>query len=326
MDFAFTFFLAFAALIVEAFAGYSQALYRLIGHPVTWIGALIARLARFLNNESKDEAARRKAGVIALALTLAATIGACVIVMAFLPEGLIGTLLTAVLASTLLAQRSLHRHVEAVADALEHGGIEAGRAAVAEIVGRDPAVLDEAGVARAAIESLAENFSDGVVAPAFWIAIFGLPGGAAYKAVNTADSMIGHLTQRHAAFGFAAARFDDLVNLPASRLAALWLSLAAIMIPDASAQGAARAALRDAKRHRSPNAGWPEAAMAGALGLKLAGPRIYEGVTVEDAYMGEGRREATVADIRRGLRLYRAACALQIIVYALLAAFLIAPA
>jgi adenosylcobinamide-phosphate synthase len=323
MDLPFTCSLAFAALAVEACAGYSHALYRLIGHPVTWIGALIFRLDHFLNRESDGEEARRKAGFLALALTLAAAAGAALVVATVLPKGLIGAALSAVLASTLLAQRSLHRHVEAVADALEHGGVEAGRMAVAEIVGRDPTVLDEAGVARAAIESLAENFSDGVVAPAFWIAILGLPGGAAYKAANTADSMTGHRTKRHAAFGFAAARFDDLVNLPASRLAAFWLCLAAVVQPGASPFGAGRASLRDAKHHRSPNAGWPEAAMAGALGLKLAGPRIYDGVAVQDAYMGEGRREATPCDIRRGLRLYRIACAAQMIVYALLAARLI---
>jgi adenosylcobinamide-phosphate synthase len=325
MDLAFTCSLAVLALIVEAYAGYSQALYRLFGHPVTWIGRLISLLDRFLNHESEAAEARRVAGIAALALTLAAAVGVSAFVGTLLPEGLIGTIGLALLSSTLLAQRSLAQHVGAVAAALERGLAE-GRQAVAEIVGRDPAALDEAGVARAAIESLAENFSDGVVAPAFFIALFGLPGGAVYKAANTADSMIGHLTARHAAFGFAAARFDDLVNLPASRLAALWLGLAALVVPGASPSGAARAALRDANRHRSPNAGWPEAAMAGALGLRLAGPRVYGGVTVEDAFMGEGRRNAGVRDIRRGLRLYRAACALQMIVYALLAVALIARA
>jgi adenosylcobinamide-phosphate synthase len=324
MDFAFTFSLAFAALAIEAWAGYSQTLYRLIGHPVTWIGRLINLLDRLLNRESDEEEARFAAGIATLVLTLALAIGASIYVASLVPEGLIGTIALAVLASTLLAQRSLHQHVGAVAQALEQGGIEEGRAAVAEIVGRDPAALDEAGVARAAIESLAENFSDGVVAPALWIALLGLVGGAAYKAANTADSMIGHVTPRYKEFGRAAARFDDFVNLPASRLAAVWLSLAAIFLPGASASGAVRAVSLDARRHRSPNAGWPEAAMAGALGLKLAGPRVYGGVTVEDAYMGEGRREATPLDIRRALGLYRTACALQMIGYALIAWFLIA--
>jgi adenosylcobinamide-phosphate synthase len=183
---------------------------------------------------------------------------------------------------------------------------------VAHIVGRNPQSLDEAGVVRAAIESLAENFSDGVVAPALWAAIGGLPGIAAYKAVNTADSMIGHLTARHAAFGWAAARFDDLVNLPASRLAALWLVLAACAHPAASGRQALRATLCDARHHRSPNAGWPEAAMAGALSLRLAGPRIYGETKVDDAWMGDGRSDATIADLERALVLYRMACAIQI--------------
>ena len=184
----------------------------------------------------------------------------------------------AIVASTLIAQRSLHDHVARVAAALEQNGLAAGREAVSHIVGRDPDALDEAGVARAAIESLAENFSDGVVAPVFWLMVGGLAGGAAYKAINTADSMIGHRTPRHEAFGFAAARLDDLVNLPASRLSALLIVAAAAVTAGASATDAWRAVLRDASRHRSPNAGYPEAAMAGALGLALAGPRVYGGV------------------------------------------------
>jgi adenosylcobinamide-phosphate synthase len=231
----------------------------------------------------------------------------------------LGIVLAAVLASTLIAQRSLREHVARVAAALEHDGLAAGREAVSHIVGRDPDTLDEAGVARAAIESLAENFSDGVVAPAFWLAVAGLAGGAAYKAINTADSMIGHRTPRHRAFGWAAARLDDLVNLPASRLTALLIVAAAAVSPDASAGNAWRSVRRDAPQHRSPNAGYPEAAMAGALGLALAGPRVYGGVKVEDAIMGDGRRAATAADIRAALRLYRRADAMLIALVALVA-------
>ncbi len=228
----------------------------------------------------------------------------------WLGHALPGVLLLALLAASLPAQRSLHDHVRAVAIALERDGVEAGRRAVGMIVGRDTAVLDRAGVARAAIESLAENFSDGIVAPAVWLALGGLPGCALYKAANTADSMVGHRSERYAAFGWAAARFDDVVNLPASRLAALWMVIAATLA-GSSAAGAGRAVRRDASRHRSPNAGWPEAAMAGALGLQLAGPRVYGAVLVEDAFMGDGRREADAPDIRRALRLYRMACAVQ---------------
>jgi adenosylcobinamide-phosphate synthase len=225
----------------------------------------------------------------------------------------------AFLAASLPAQRSLAGHVSAVADGLD-ASLDEGRRAVAKIVGRNPDVLDEAGVARAAIESLAENFSDGVVAPILWIALGGLVGGALYKAINTADSMIGHKDERHGAFGWAAARLDDLVNLPASRLAALWLVLAGVLTPRASACDAARAVRRDASRHRSPNAGWPEAAMAGALGLKLAGPRVYGETLVDDGFMGSGRREAAAADIRQALRLYKRACAIQAVTLAVAAA------
>jgi adenosylcobinamide-phosphate synthase len=301
--------IAAAALVIEAAAGYPQSLYREIGHPVTWIGALISALELRLNRGGPLR--RRLAGALTLALVLAAAWFPAMLAQDLLGGSRVGFLIIAVLAASLPAQRSLYVHVKAVADALEAQGLEAGRGAVAEIVGRDPQALDRSGVARAAIESLAENFSDGVVAPVFWTAVAGLPGGAAYKAVNTADSMIGHRNARYTDFGWAAARFDDLINLPASRLAALWIALAAAL--DGHAGAVWKTVRRDARAHRSPNAGWPEAATAGALGLKLAGPRVYGGVTVADAYMGDGRHEAGEADIRAALRLYRGACAIQFV-------------
>ncbi|KQU54833.1 CobD/CbiB family cobalamin biosynthesis protein [Bosea sp. Leaf344] len=303
--------LLFGALLVEAAVGYPQALYARIGHPVTWIGALIGRLDRGLNRETASFATRRAQGIAALAALLAVTAAAALLLEALCRlAGPLALLPLALLASSLLAQRSLHVHVAAVAEGLERGGLPAGRAAVAMIVGRNPQQLDEAGVARAAIESLSENFSDGVVAPAFWLGLAGLPGIALYKAINTADSMIGHRTPRHRAFGWAAARLDDLVNLPASRLTALLILAAAALDEEADAAAAWRAVRRDAKLHRSPNAGWPEAAMAGALGLRLAGPRVYGEVLVADGWMGDGRAQADAADIRRALRLYRRACLL----------------
>ncbi len=302
--------LALAALLVEATVGYPAVVYRAIGHPVTWIGNLIAILDRQLNSESKRDASRRMLGFFALVVLLAVALVAGLAIEHALSFGPAGTVLLVLAASSLLAQRSLHAHVRAVAEALETEGLDAGRVAVSMIVGRDPNELNEAAVARAAIESLAENFSDGIVAPAFWMAVAGLAGAAAYKAANTADSMIGHRTPRHAAFGWAAARFDDVINLPASRLAALFLILGALAT-GASPRGAIRAVWRDASGHRSPNAGWPEAAMAGALGLSLAGPRIYAGVLVDDVFMGDGTRDATAADIRRALRLFRAACGMS---------------
>lgn len=303
--------LLLAALLIEAALGYPARLYAWIGHPVTWIGALIARLDRGLNRESAAFAARRLAGLFALAILLCVTLAASLALLWLCSlAGAFALLPLALLASTLLAQRSLHEHVAAVAEGLENGGLPGGRKAVSMIVGRDPESLDEAGVARAAIESLSENFSDGIVAPAFWLGMGGLTGAVLYKAINTADSMIGHKSPRHLAFGWAAARLDDLVNLPASRLTALMLVGAAALDRQADASAAWRAVRRDARRHRSPNAGWPEAAMAGALGLRLAGPRVYGAVRVEDGWMGDGRAEATAADIRRALGLYRKSCLL----------------
>jgi adenosylcobinamide-phosphate synthase len=299
------------ALAAEAAVGYPNRLYTAIGHPVTWIGRLIKGLDRILNRDAWSFEERRAAGILALLGLLAVTgLAAWALTALLQPLGLTGILLLAILASSLIAQRSLHEHVAAVSKGLREDGIDGGRRAVSMIVGRNPQSLDEAGVSRAAIESLAENFSDGIVAPAFWLGLGGLPGAALYKATNTADSMIGHRTPRHEAFGWAAARFDDLVNLPASRLTALLIVLAAVLHKGASPQGAWRAVRRDASHHRSPNAGWPEAAMAGALDLRLAGPRVYGDVRVEDRWMGDGRAEATAQDVERALALYRTACGL----------------
>jgi adenosylcobinamide-phosphate synthase len=304
--------LALVAMLIELCLGYPDRLQRAIGHPVTWIGRLIALLDRSLNREAAGPQARRAAGIVAVLVVLAIVGVIALAIQDALLRVPFGIFAVGVLASTLVAQRSLHRHVADVAAALEKDGVAAGRAAVAHIVGRDTDSLEAAGIARAAIESLAENFSDAIVAPVFWMVIGGLPGAALYKAINTADSMVGHRTQRYAAFGRAAARLDDVVNLPASRLCALLLIAAAALTKDASAAHAWRAVRRDAARHRSPNAGYPEAAIAGALGLSLAGPRSYGGVQVDDAMMGDGRREANAADIRRALALYRLADAILI--------------
>jgi adenosylcobinamide-phosphate synthase len=318
MDQPFSIPLALAALVLEALIGFPQPLFRLIGHPVSWMGALVSAMDLKLNRDDETPTARKAAGIAALVFLLVVTGLATLAIQRSLQGSVAGFAVLAVIASSLLAQRSLHQHVRAVADALDAEGIVAGRNAVSRIVGRNPEALDESGVSRAAIESLAENFSDGVVAPVFWLALLGLPGAAIYKAVNTADSMIGHRTPRHMDFGWAAARLDDFVNLPASRLAAVWLALAATCVAGASPGRALAAVRRDAGKHRSPNAGWPEAAMAGALGFRLAGPRIYGDQQVDDAFMGDGRAELDAGDIRMALRLYQAACILQGCVLALL--------
>ena len=311
-------------MLIELGIGYPQRLVSVVGHPVTWIGVLIGRLDRLLNRGTAIPL-RRAAGILAVVVMLA-VVGA----IAWLAQWQLlrlpfGILIVAGLGGTMIAQRSLHRYVANVASALELQDLDTGRKAVSHIVGRDTAELDSAGVARAAIESLAENFSDGVVAPVFWLVVAGLPGVAVYKAINTADSMIGHRTSRYASFGWAAARLDDLVNLPASRLTALLLVAAAVLRKDASAGDAWRAVRHDAAHHRSPNAGYPEAAIAGALGLALAGPRVYGGVPVNDAFMGDdGRREANAKDIRRALALYRYADAIFLALVAALTALLIA--
>jgi adenosylcobinamide-phosphate synthase len=291
------------ALCIDAVLGWPARLYARIGHPVTWMGALIAALDARWN---RGGAARRRAlgALCVLVVTAAAALPAAALQMA-LPGGAWGVVLGAVIAWPLLAARSLHDHVAAVARPLAAGDLEAARAAVAMIVGRDPARLDMGGVARAALESLSENASDGVVAPLFWGAVAGLPGIAAYKAINTMDSMIGHRTPRHEDFGKVAARLDDLVNLIPARLTGLAIAMAS---------GRPRAGLaamaRDARRHRSPNAGWPEAAMAGALGVRLSGPRVYADRVADEPWLNAGAPDPDAQALSRGLALYLRAMAL----------------
>ena len=296
-----------AAFGIEAVLAYPAPLFRAIGHPVSWIGALIEAMDSRLNRPEMSLARRRAAGIATVLLLLAASLGAGIGLEAVSRGRYLGLAVVIVVVAVLIAFGSLDQHVRAVAAALRADGLAGGRRRIADIVGRDPETLDAAAVCRAAIESLAENASDGVTAPALWFLFGGLPGMIAYKAINTADSMIGHLTERHRAFGWAAARLDDLVNWPAARLTGLMFIAAALVVPGASAASAWRAFRRDARRHRSPNAGWPEAAMAGALGLRLAGPRSYRGVVVDDHWMGDGRAEATAEDIDRALTLYRVA-------------------
>jgi len=297
------------ALLFDALTGDPGWLYRRVPHPAVLLGRLIAIGERRWNQARLGPRASYLRGtaltfaLIALAALLAWLIAT---VLATLPGG---GYVEALLASTLIAARGLFQHVRAVATALERD-LDAGRAAVARIVGRDPESLDGAGVARAALESLAENFSDGVVAPLLWYALLGLPGLAAYKAINTLDSMIGHRDPRHIHFGRAAARIDDLANWLPARIAGLLLCVAALPLRDASPRAAFAALRRDAPRHRSPNAGWQEAALAGALDMRLAGPRHYAATLVNDAWMGVGRTDLTAADVHRGLRLYLSANAL----------------
>lgn len=292
------------ALLLDAALGDMPALFRRVPHPVALVGRMIDRLDARLNRSELPAADRRMRGAFAL---VAVTAAAAAAGWAF---SLLGWLPTLLLAFLLIAQRGLYDHVAAVAAGLD-SGLEQGREAVSHIAGRDPASLDAHGVARAGIESLAENFSDSVVAPAFWFVLLGLPGLCAFKAINTLDSMVGHRTPRHESFGAWPARADDIACFLPARLSALLLMAAAFCFRRASPLGAWRAVLNDAHRHRSPNAGWPEAAMAGALGLALAGPRRYGGRTVRDAWMGRGRSRATTQDIRRALRLFIAACVLH---------------
>ena len=286
------------AMVLEGLLGWPSSLIARIGHPVTWLGRLIDALDAHWNREKAVPSIRRVAGVAAALVVIGLAAG-----LGWILQSLISpwdrVVLPGILAMPFIASRSLYEHVVAVARPLEAGDIASARSAVAMIVGRDPARLDETGIARAALESLAENASDGIVAPVFWGALFGLPGIIGYKAVNTLDSMIGHRTARYEAFGWASARIDDVANAVPARLTGLLFALISARPGNAFA-----CMFRDARKHRSINAGWPEAAMAGGLAVRLCGPRFYDGELADEPWLNEGARDPNAADITEGLRLY----------------------
>ncbi|MDP6831830.1 MAG: adenosylcobinamide-phosphate synthase CbiB [Alphaproteobacteria bacterium] len=303
-EFVFPIQAVFLALALDLLFGEPKWLYARISHPIVWIGGLISAL------EGRLYRARNQIfhGAVLVAITVALCAAAgCVIAWLARQTGL-DWILTGIVGSVFLAARSLYDHVVSVARGLSRD-LDTGRAAVSQIVGRNPSELDQAGVARAALESLAENFSDGVVAPLFWFLLAGLPGLLAYKAINTLDSMIGHRNERYLYFGRVAARLDDVVNWPAARIAGCLLCLGGLLAPGMDAGKAWRIMWRDGGKHASPNAGWPEAAMAGALGIALAGPRVYDGELTDDPWLGDGDGAATEQDIARGCTLYRWTCA-----------------
>lgn len=292
------------ALVLDALFGEPDWLWRRLPHPATLMGRLIARLDRRFNR-----APDAKLAGILMCIGLAAFAGTLGWLIHLVPDyGLLEVLTVAVL----LAQRSLVDHVRAVATGLRRS-LDEGKRAVALIVGRDIAPMREPDVARAAIESAAENLSDGVIAPAFWYLVAGLPGLLVYKMANTADSMVGHLTPRHRDFGWASARWDDLLNLIPSRLTALLMALSHGWTDP-------RPALRDAPKHRSPNAGWPESVLAPILNVALAGPRSYNGRMTDYPWVWpEGRRDPGADDIDAACAALWRTWALMLALVALLA-------
>lgn len=308
------------ALLLDRKIGDPDWLWARLPHPVVVFGKAIALFDRQLNRVELSAGERRRNGVVSIVILLALSVVAGLLLTRFFDAlGPLGFLAEILLVAVLLAQKSLADHVGAVARALRDGGLDGGRRAVSMIVGRDPQTLDESGVCRAAIESLSENFADGVVAPALWFAIAGLPGILAYKMLNTADSMIGHKSERYLHFGWASARLDDLANWPAARLSMLLIAAGAAAAKGGEAgRNAMNVALRDAGLHRSPNSGWPEAAMAGALDIRLAGPRVYGGTLVSEPMMnGAGRAAVHAGDIEQGIAVFYAACTALFIATAL---------
>lgn len=296
--------LMLAAMLVESIVGWPAAVHRVIQHPVVWMGALISVLDRKLNKEAFKTGVRYLLGIVTLLIVVVLSTLCAAMVSSLLPNTWAGFATEAIIASSLIATRSLYTHVNAVAIPLVVNDIRTARDAVSHIVGRDPSQLDTGAVSRASLESLAENASDGVVAPIFWGLLFGLPGITAYKAINTLDSMIGHKSPRHRAFGWASARLDDLVNLIPARLTA------GLVIVASGSLRPIPTVFADARRHRSPNAGWPESALAACIGVRLSGPRSYGGVVNHEPWVNGSCPDPDTRQIRHGLKLYVTAMSL----------------
>lgn len=291
--------LMLVAWAIEILFGYPDWLYRRIRHPVVWLGNVIGGLERRLNRAEFGQILRYGLGTAATISIVALAGISGMRASLLLPESGTGFWVEAAIASSLICSRSLHQHVAAVRDSLVTKELDAARAAAGKIVGRDTQRLSPETITSASIESLFENASDGVFAPLFWGALLGLPGLAAYKAINTLDSMLGHRNARYAAFGGFAARLDDVANFVPARLTALLVAAASLE------PAAFRAMWRDAGRHRSPNAGWPESAAAGALGIRLAGPRTYGETVANEPWLNADAGLPDHSDLQNALALYR---------------------
>jgi len=299
-----TIFILLFALVADWYWGELEILWSRFPHPVVMFGKAVSFVDKRFNLEKDGDALRYRKGAFSVSglILIAVVLGILLqVILAWL--GVFGWIIEGFIVFTLLAQRSLMSHVSAVADGLRNEGLEGGRKAVGMIVGRDTSYLERSSVSRASIESLAENFSDGVVAPAFWYALLGLPGILAYKMINTADSMIGYHSERYEYFGKTTAQIDDLANWVPARLSALLIAVGTFFIKGfTAARYALSTAIRDAGLHRSPNAGWPESAMAGSLGVALGGPRVYPNETVQQAFLNaSGKRNLDAVDIEKAV-------------------------
>ena len=289
--------LALFALVLESVIGYPDKLNKRIPHPVIWFGRLISYLDAKFNSKNDSDSLQKRKGLYSLLIFIASALAIGLAIQWLLSLfGAIGFLLLVLVSTTGLAQLSLDTHVQRVYKDLLKKDLVAARRSVSMIVGRDAENLSEEEVTTAALESLSESFNDGVVAPVFWLLIGGLPGLAVYKIVNTADSMIGHRDEKYKNFGWASARFDDLLNFIPARLSGL-------LIVIASRRGLFTM-LRQAKLHDSPNAGWPESAMAGGLRVKLGGPATYSGEVLIRPIFGSGNYP-TLKDFKKGIQISR---------------------
>ncbi len=303
------------AFVLEIALGWPDKLFSVIKHPVVWVGSLITFLERRLNQPSSTHSQHYLKGVVTSVLVIGVSVVVALCISVVLPNNFMGWIIEAVVASSLLASRSLYTHVNATAIPLQAGNLSSARIALSHIVGRDTNALDESSIASAAIESLAENASDGIYAPLFWGLLLGLPGIAGYKAINTLDSMIGHRSERYLSFGRFAAKLDDVVNLIPARISALLIAIVG------GSLAAFSNIVSDAAKHRSPNAGWPEGAMAQALQIRLSGPRVYNDKISDEPWLNPTGSYAQALDVERALRIYKKSLALTGVLLLLSVAF-----
>ncbi|MEW7006548.1 adenosylcobinamide-phosphate synthase CbiB [Lentilitoribacter sp. EG35] len=315
------FTILFCATILDMLVGDPDWIWRKYTHPIVWFGQITGYMDKRFNSNLLSQAHKKFTGIMAIVMLVAIAVILGLLFTAILSNiGFLGYVLEVIIVAIFIAQKSMSDHVERIITPLRNGDINGARNAVSMIVGRDTAQLDESSISRAAIESMSENFSDGVVAPIFWYAIFGLPGLFAYKMINTADSMLGHMTEKYQDFGWASAKVDDLVNWFPARLSALFIIFASgLGARTKPPMSVVKVVLKDAKHHRSPNAGWPESAMAGALDIALAGPRTYSEYKVDDAFMNAtGRKKLTFIDVELAKIVFLTACLIEAFVVVIL--------
>lgn len=294
------FVIILGAILIDIVFGWPNTIFKLIGHPVTWMGNLINLLDRIFNQKLFSNNFKKLGGLITLLICILTVITCIILLEEFFNYTSFGLMLSMIVAWPFLAINSMHQHIRKILFDLKDNNLNLARKSVSKIVGRDTKKLNKVNLIRSSLESLSENTSDGIVAPIFWGLLFGLPGLAVYKVINTLDSMIGYKNEKYFFFGWASAKMDDFINIIPSRITGiLYAMVSGKLIFTISIM------FKNAKKHASPNAGYPEAALSGALNVKLYGPRSYEGVKMNNSWINERGLEPSLEHLTKAIKLYK---------------------